>query len=38
VGGAFLSSPGSPAGQQAGGVLFSGPNNYLGVGVFSGTK
>ena len=38
VGGAFLSSPGGAAGQQVGGVLFSGPNNYSGVGVFSGTK
>jgi hypothetical protein len=38
VGGAFLSSPGGAAGQQVGGVLFSGPNNYNGVGVLSGTK
>jgi hypothetical protein len=38
VGGAFLSTPGKPAGQQAGGVFFSGPNNYNGFGVFSGTK
>jgi hypothetical protein len=38
VGGAFLSSPGNPAGQQVGGVAFSGPNNYNGIGVFSGTR
>jgi hypothetical protein len=38
VGGVFLSSPGGPAGQQVGGVVFSGPNNYNGIGVFSGTK
>jgi hypothetical protein len=38
VGGAFLSTPGKPAGQQAGGVFFSGPNNYNGFGVFSGTR
>jgi hypothetical protein len=36
--GAFLSSPNKPAGQQVGGVFFSGPNNYQGVGVFSGTR
>jgi hypothetical protein len=37
VGGGFLSSPGKPAGQQAGGVVFSG-QNYKGFGVFSGTR
>jgi FecR protein len=36
--GVFLSTPGNPAGQQVGVVGFSGPNNYGGVGVFSGTK
>jgi hypothetical protein len=36
--GGFLSSPGKPAGQQVGGVGFSGPNGYNGVGVFSGTR
>jgi hypothetical protein len=34
----MLSTPGNPAGQQVGAVGFSGPNNYSGVGVFSGTK
>ena len=38
VAGAFVSSPGSPAGQQIGGVAFSGPNGYNGIGVFSGAK
>jgi hypothetical protein len=38
VAGAFVSSPGNPAGQQLGGVAFSGPNGYNGIGVFSGTK
>ena len=38
VGGVFLSNPGNPAGQQIGGVGFSGPNNYNGFGVFSGTR
>jgi hypothetical protein len=37
VGGGFLSSPGKPAGQQVGGVVFSG-QNYKGFGVFSGTR
>jgi hypothetical protein len=36
--GVFLSTPGNPAGQQVGVVGFAGPNNYGGVGVFSGTK
>jgi hypothetical protein len=38
LGGAFLSSPGKPAGQQAGGIVLSGPNNYQGFGVFVGTR
>jgi len=36
--GAFVSSPGNPASQQIGGVAFTGPNGYNGIGVFSGTK
>jgi hypothetical protein len=36
--GTFLSTPNNPAGQQVGVVGFSGPNNYQGIGLFSGTK
>ena len=36
--GTFLSTPNNPAGQQIGVVGFSGPNNYQGIGLFSGTK
>ncbi len=36
--GTFLSTPGNPASQQFGVVGFSGPNNYQGVGLFTGTK
>ncbi|MBI2739780.1 MAG: FecR domain-containing protein [Rhodospirillales bacterium] len=36
--GTFLSAPNNPASQQFGVVGFSGPNNYQGVGLFTGTK
>ncbi len=36
--GTFLSTPNKPASQQFGVVGFSGPNNYQGVGLFTGTK
>jgi len=36
--GTFLSAQGNPASQQFGVVGFSGPNNYQGVGLFTGTK
>lgn len=36
--GIFLSAPGNTASQQFGVVGFSGPNNYQGVGLFTGTK
>jgi hypothetical protein len=36
--GTFLSTPGNPANQQFGVVGFSGPNNYQGTGLFTGTK
>jgi hypothetical protein len=38
VTGTFLSTPGNAASQQFGVVGFSGPNNYQGVGLFTGTK
>jgi FecR protein len=38
VTGTFLSTPGRPASQQLGVVGFSGPNNYQGIGLFSGTR
>lgn len=36
--GTFLSAPNKPASQQFGVIGFSGPNNYQGVGLFTGTK
>jgi hypothetical protein len=38
VAGTFLSTPNKPASQQLGVVGFSGPNNYQGIGLFSGTR
>ena len=38
VTGTFLSTPNKPASQQLGVVGFSGPNNYQGIGLFSGTR
>ena len=38
VTGTFLSTQNKPASQQIGVVGFSGPNNYQGIGLFTGTR